>query len=262
VKGPRHRAEIRSVPGAALCSICVCGTELTGPSTKEVVGRLMGGTRSQRQQNQPTRCLLCHRKRTLVGTAEMSAKCQKRTFPAWCVSINPRQEMINSSLAFGLSHSGCQLALRTSVSSTSVTVITPGAGCSITSTPTVSTTGVTGCFTFRAAFFTGAGLGLALATVRFGDFARADLLPLPRLADFPLGSFPRFCTFDAFLRLAMIAPFGAAQRYNGPTRSQLSNASYQQIAADPLLTDRAPKRDRSQKSLPCSGKETQRPEHG
>src|SRR4029077_12618978 len=33
------------------------------------------------------------------------------------------------------------------------------------------------------------------------------------------------------VRLAMIAPFGAAQRYNGPTRSQLSNASYQQIAA-------------------------------
>jgi hypothetical protein len=80
VKGPRHRAEIRSVPGAALCSICVCGTELTGPSTKEVVGRLMGGTRSQRQQNQPTRCSALPPK--AVGTAEMSAKCQKRTFPA------------------------------------------------------------------------------------------------------------------------------------------------------------------------------------
>jgi hypothetical protein len=45
VKNPRHRAEIRSVPGAALCSICVCGTELTKPCTKEVVARLMGVTR-------------------------------------------------------------------------------------------------------------------------------------------------------------------------------------------------------------------------
>jgi hypothetical protein len=40
-----------------------------------------------------------------------------------------------------------------------------------------------------------------------------------------LGSFPRF------LRLAMIGPWCAAQRYNGPTRSQLSIASYQQIIA-------------------------------
>jgi hypothetical protein len=79
VKGPRHRAEIRSVPGAALCSICVCGTELTGPSTKEVVGRLMGGTRSQRQQNQPTRCPLYPQKRTFVSAIGMSALCQKRT---------------------------------------------------------------------------------------------------------------------------------------------------------------------------------------
>jgi hypothetical protein len=45
------------------------------------------------------------------------------------------------------------------------------------------------------------GLGLALATVRF---AGATLRALPRLADFPLGSFARFCTFDAFLRLATI----------------------------------------------------------
>jgi hypothetical protein len=103
-----------------------------------------------------------------------------------------------------------QLALR--VSSISVTVITPGAGCSITSTATVSTTGVTGfftfrAFTFRAAFFTGAGLGLVLATVRFVAFAALDALrALPRLAEFPLRSFARFCTFDAFLRLAMIAP--------------------------------------------------------
>jgi hypothetical protein len=33
------------------------------------------------------------------------------------------------------------------------------------------------------------------------------------------------------LRLAMIDPPGAARRYNGPSRSPLSNASYQQIAA-------------------------------
>ena len=93
-----------------------------------------------------------------------------------------------------------QLALR--VSSTSVTV---GAGCSITSTATVSTTGVTACFTFRAAFFAGARLGLAVATVRFVAFpALAALRALPRLAE--LRSFARFCTFDAFLRLAMIDP--------------------------------------------------------
>jgi hypothetical protein len=94
-----------------------------------------------------------------------------------------------------------QLALRISVSPTSV--VTPGAGCSITSEATVSTTGATGCFTFRAAFFTGAGLGLALATVRFVALALADLVALralPRVAEF------RFCTFDPFLRLAMIAP--------------------------------------------------------
>jgi hypothetical protein len=96
-----------------------------------------------------------------------------------------------------------QLALR--VSSISVTVITPGAGCSITSTATVSTTGVTGRFTFRAIFFTGARLGLALAIVRFVVFAALDTLrALGRLAEFPLRSFARFCIFDAFLRLAMI----------------------------------------------------------
>ena len=105
------------------------------------------------------------------------------------------------------SHKLRQLALR--VSSTSVTVIMPGAGCSSTSTATVSTTGATGCFTFRAAFFTGAGLGLALATVRFVAFATLDALrALPSLAEFPLRSFARFCTFDAFLRLAMIDPPG------------------------------------------------------
>src|SRR5260370_36888855 len=123
------------------------------------------------------------------------------------------------------SHKLRQLALR--VSSTSVTVITPGAGCSITSTATVSTTGVTGCFTFRATFFTDAGLGLALATVRFVAFAALTALrALPRLAE--LRSFSRFFSFDAFLRLAMINPLGAPQRYNGPTRVPLSNASNHQ----------------------------------
>ena len=82
-----------------------------------------------------------------------------------------------------------------------MTVITSGAGFS---TATVSTTGVTGRFTFRAAFFTGVGVGvgLALATVRFVAFAAlAALRAVPRLAE--LRSFARFCTFDAFLRLAM-----------------------------------------------------------
>jgi hypothetical protein len=99
-----------------------------------------------------------------------------------------------------------QLALRTSVSSTSVTVT--GAGCSVISTAavstTVSTTGATGGFTFRAAFFTGADLGLALATVRFAAFAALDTLrALPRLAEFAFRSLAR-CTFDSFLRLAMM----------------------------------------------------------
>jgi hypothetical protein len=35
--------EIGRYQEAALCSICVCGTELTKPWTKEVVGRLMRG---------------------------------------------------------------------------------------------------------------------------------------------------------------------------------------------------------------------------
>jgi hypothetical protein len=54
----------------------------------------------------------------------------------------------------------------------------------------------------RAAFFTGARFGLALATVRV--FARARLWALPRLAELPFRSFARFCTFDPLLRLAMI----------------------------------------------------------
>jgi hypothetical protein len=67
---------------------------------------------------------------------------------------------------------------------------------------------VAGRLISRATFFTGARLGLALATVRFVAFPRADLATFRALAHaaVPLGSFPRFCTFDAFLRLAMIAP--------------------------------------------------------
>ncbi len=76
----------------------------------------------------------------------------------------------------------------------------PGAGCSITSTATVSITGAAGCFNFRTAFFTDARLGLAFATV----FARAALLALLRLAEFPLVNFPRFCTFDFFFDFAMM----------------------------------------------------------
>jgi hypothetical protein len=74
-------------------------------------------------------------------------------------------------------------------------------GRSITSTltvsATVSTTGVTGCLIRRAAFFSAArGLGLALAIVRLVA-ALAALRALPREADFPFGSFPRFCALLA-----------------------------------------------------------------
>jgi len=84
--------------------------------------------------------------------------------------------------------------------------------------------------TFGAAFFTVTRLGWVLATVRFGAFAALDTLrALPRLAEFPLRSFVRFCTFDAFLRLAMIEPLWllpyqaypqgiADQRTNGKSR--------------------------------------------
>ena len=88
-----------------------------------------------------------------------------------------------------------QLALRISVAST-------GPGCSITSAATVSTTGAAGCFTFRATFLTGAGLGLAFAVVGFVAFAAFDgLRALPRAVAAFL-----FWTFDCFLRLAMIRP--------------------------------------------------------
>jgi len=108
--------------------------------------------------------------------------------------------------------------------------MTPGAGCSITSTATVSTAGATGCFTFRVAFFTGAGLGLALATVRFAVLA--TLRDLPRLAEFPLRSFARFCTFDPFLRFAMIAPLHWCSRNDTtlPLAKSYQTRSYQQTS--------------------------------
>ena len=79
-------------------------------------------------------------------------------------------------------------------------------GCSITSAAAVSTAGATGCLIRRATFFTDAGLGLALAIVRFAAADFATLRGLPRLAEFPLRSFARFGSFDPFLRLAMINP--------------------------------------------------------
>lgn len=70
--------------------------------------------------------------------------------------------------------------------------MTPGVGCSITSTATVSIAGAAGWLILRVAFFIAARFGLALATVRFAAFARTDLRDLPRLAEFPLRSFVRF----------------------------------------------------------------------
>ena len=91
---------------------------------------------------------------------------------------------------------------------------------------------MTGGLTFRAAFFTGAGLGFALATVRFAGAALAALRALPRLAE--LRSFARFCTFDAFLRLAMIRPalVGGPQRMMSDQKgAAMDQASYHQISA-------------------------------
>jgi hypothetical protein len=88
-----------------------------------------------------------------------------------------------------------------------VVVIALGADCSITSTVPVSTIGARGRLIRRAAFFTGARFGLALATVRFA--VRAAFCALPRLAGFPLRSFARF---DPFFRLAMIDPFWLVRR--------------------------------------------------
>jgi hypothetical protein len=76
----------------------------------------------------------------------------------------------------------------------------------MTSTATVSTAGAAGRFirrtSFRAAFFTGARLGLALATARFAAaFPRAALALGRAVAAFLLWTFD-----DCFLRLAMIDP--------------------------------------------------------
>ena len=84
--------------------------------------------------------------------------------------------------------------------------VTPETGSSITSTTAVSIAGATGFFIPGTAFFAAARLGLAFATIRLAAFTRRDLRAFPRLAEFPLGSFPRFCTFDFFLRLGMIGP--------------------------------------------------------
>jgi hypothetical protein len=93
----------------------------------------------------------------------------------------------------GPSKRSVQLTLCSSVSSTSVTVITPKAGCSITSTATVLTAGAVGCF---IRFFAGARLGLALAKVSFAAaFPRAALAP-----------FFFWTSDDYFLRLAIVGP--------------------------------------------------------
>ena len=89
-----------------------------------------------------------------------------------------------------------------------------------------------GCLIRRAAFFTGARLGLALATARFAAFA--TLRALLRLAEFALRSLARLCIFDPFLRLAMIDarvcwsalssyPQGMADQTTNGSLSNLSN---------------------------------------
>ena len=89
-----------------------------------------------------------------------------------------------------------------------------------------------GCLIRRAGFFTGERLGLALATARFAAFATfATLRALLRLTEFALRSFARPCTFDPFLRFAMIALWSgscSATRIDSPSPGKLSNASYQQ----------------------------------
>ena len=100
------------------------------------------------------------------------------------------------------------------------TIIRSGAGFSTT---TVSTTRADGGTSLCAGFFTVARLGL-VATVRFVAFALADLdalRALPRWAD--LRSFARFCTFDRFLGLAMIAIPLVGVRYRLPRGHGRSN---------------------------------------
>ena len=82
-----------------------------------------------------------------------------------------------------------------------MTVITPGAGCSITSTATVSTVGAAG----RAAFFTGVRLSLPLATARFVAFPRAALDYFFALGR-AVAPFLFLTLDDCFLCLAMIDP--------------------------------------------------------
>jgi hypothetical protein len=76
-------------------------------------------------------------------------------------------------------------------------------------------------------------LGLALATVRFAVLA--TLRVLLRLAEFALRSLARLCTFDPFLRLAMIGsswsgwcalqatPQGIADQMTNRSLGNLSN---------------------------------------
>jgi hypothetical protein len=121
-----------------------------------------------------------------------------------------------------------QLALRTPVSSTSVTVITPGAGCAINPAATVWTAGATRCLIRRpASFFTGARLGLALATVSFVAFAAFDGLRAfgPAVAPFLI------CTFDCFLRLAMINPLVCRNQKTIGQVPATYQTSYHQISA-------------------------------
>jgi hypothetical protein len=125
----------------------------------------------------------------------------------------------------------------------------PGVGCSITSATTVSTTGARGCFTFRAAFLTGARLGLAFATVRCA--ALATLRAFPRVAEFPLRSFPRFCTFDFFLRLAMIAPGLVGSMPDQKTTSQVP-ATYSNELSPDFSLSRCRAREVTERKAPRS----------
>ncbi len=97
---------------------------------------------------------------------------------------------------------------RSCVSSYSVTVITPGAGSSITSTTTVSISGpkpLIRCCFFRGAVFT-PRFGLALATLGFVLRLRADFDAEPVLtrAAEVLRNCARFFGRDRIFRLAMI----------------------------------------------------------
>ena len=101
-----------------------------------------------------------------------------------------------------------------------MTIIASGV---VVSTTTVSTTRADGGTSLCTGFFTVARLGLALATIRFVAFALRDfdaLRALPRLAELPLRSFTRLCTFDPCLRLATIAPvlIGVPQRIDARSK--------------------------------------------